>query len=661
MARTLATVMVALTVVLSMAAAPAAAVTQDDGLLGGDDSDDGLVEGETTVGGDQGVSVGEDGVGVGGDEGVEVGTDGVSVGGDSGINASTDGVTVADQEVGGDSLPDGETPSLPGDDSGGDGTPSLPGGDSAPVDTDGSNVEVGGDQGVSVGTDGVSVAGDEGVSVGPEGVNVGGQEISRESLPGGEGVPGGDSLPGGDAAPSLPGGSQNGEVPTGPVPVTIDYSVSSADGEFNPILTAETQEGPQGSQADLMLAGVGSSERARLVPRADISDNSRTYLDLDGDGTVSRSGVEDAEAAIYTVNESGGEYLLVLNEDMAGARSTYYAQDEAVGFTNANTEPGTKKGNLGGGLFASNLLSLGPSAPVGPDAPRVVGGGVECDGEECRSGTFGVNESIPNNQATEPIKANYPFPRSTDTSGIGGVPCSKPVTPSDLPLERAPGVSDLPSGTLPGVPTSLLTNDAVFGLAFSVAPDPCDATDPVAEPAANPAVEPGEYEGSPTFDVDNGGMSTDNGFSGVRAIEIGPGNGAGTADGVYALVLNQNRQTAVHELEVSDSEYDYLLLNARGTQEDGTASGTSDIAVRDDMSPSYAGVSPEFSNELGTTNGDASITVEVVGRSVGGSLSCDASGCQPGYDGLPKLSELPTIPNPLGGSSPIPGPGSLPN
>ena len=655
MARTVTTVMVALAVVLSMAAAPAAAVTQDGGLLGGDDSDSddgGLVEGETTVGGDQGVSVGEDGVGVGGDEGVGVGPDGVSVGGDAGINASTDGVSVAGQEVGGDSLPDGADAPSPADDV------------DAPVDTDGSNVEVGGDEGVEVGTDGVSVAEGEGVSVGPEGVSVAGREISRDSLPGGEGSPGGDSLPDGGAAPGLPGGSQNGEVPTGPVPVSIDYSISSGDGEFNPILTAETQEGPQGAQGELLLAGVGSSERARLIPQADISDNSRTYLDLDGDGTVSRSGVEDAEAAIYTVNQSGGEYLLVLTEDMAGARSTYYAQDEAVGFTNANTEPGTKKGNLGGGLFASNLLSLGPSAPVGPDAPRVVGGGVECDGEECRSGTFGVNDTVPNNRVTEPVKANYPFPRSTDVSGIGGVPCGKPVNPSDLPLERAPGVSDLPPGTLPGVPTSLLTNDAVFGLAFGVAPDPCDVTDPVVEPVAEPAVEPGEYEGSPTFDVDNGMINTDDGFYGVRMIEIGPGNGAGTADGVYALVVNQDEQTAIHELEVADSEYDYLLLNARGTQEDGTASGSGDIAVREDMSPSYVGVSPEFSNELGTSNGDATITVEVIGKSVGGSISCDASGCQPDYTGLPKLGELPTIPNPLadaGGSAPVPGLGSLPN
>jgi len=53
------------------------------------------------------------------------------------------------------------------------------------------------------------------------------------------------------------------------------------------------------------------------------------------------------------------------------------------------------------------------------------------------------------------------------------------------------------------------------------------------------------------------------------------------------------------------------------------------------------------------------VTVEVFGSSVGGSVTCDGSACQPDYSGLPKFGGVPAVPNPFGGSPPIPGLGSL--
>lgn len=112
--RSVTTVVVALALIISMSAAPAAALQDGDGLLGDDEGDDGL------LGGDSGVDVGNDGVSIAGDDGVSVGTDGVAVGGDEGVNVSTDGVSVAGEEAGADSLDavgDTDSPidSAPGD------------------------------------------------------------------------------------------------------------------------------------------------------------------------------------------------------------------------------------------------------------------------------------------------------------------------------------------------------------------------------------------------------------------------------------------------------------------------------------------------------------------------------------------------------------------
>jgi hypothetical protein len=617
--RTLATVIVALTVVLSMAAGPAMAAQDDGGLLGGDDSDD------STLGGDSGIDIGTDGVSVGGDSGVGVGTDGVSVGGDSGVNVSTDGVSAVGQEVGPDAVSDG-----------GDST-SLPGGDDALIGTDGSNVEVGGDSGISVGTDGVSVGGGEGVNVGPEGVNVAGQDVGSGQPPGGDGLPGGDVAPGGGS----------GDVPTGPLPVDVSVMGSPMSGGLITVQSADNVPGPK-LDATLFSDTIDDGG-VEVGPRLDVSDANRTYIDFDGTGRVTRSGLQNAEGAIYTVNESGGTYILALSRDNVQAAGMADAQGERIGVVNVQNTPGTQEGIIAGGLFPAAIAGLGPSAPVGPEAPEKLGGGIKCDGDRCVTDVSGINETLPSNRVTDPIKQNYPFPRTTDTTGTV-LPCSKPVTPDDLPTEELPGLSDLPN-TGAGLPTSLLTNEAVLSLAFGVTPTPCEVSDPIADPIANPAVEPGEYEGSPTVDLNQGSFSTDNGLTALRAYELGPGNGAGTADGLSFVKVQQDEQRTIQRLDVSDSEYEYLLITTRGEQENETVAGEFDSSLRD----GYAGVGGDLENELGTGNATAGLTVSVVGNEAGASISCTPSGCKPGYEGLPKFGDFPPeLPNPLAGDAGLP-------
>jgi hypothetical protein len=500
---------------------------------------------------------------------------------------------------------------------------------------------------VSVGTDGVSVGGDQGVEAGTDGVSVAGQDVGGAGLPSGDGDT--PSLPGGSALP----GAGVGEVPTGPVPVDIDYSMG--DGGKG-LIQAETDEGPRGAQAGFTLGTFGTIEGdRRFISELELSDTDRKYIDLEGVGTAGEDGVENVDGAVYTVNESGGTYVLALSRDAIGARGVGVAQGENVGFVNAQNAPGTQQGSLGGGLFAQSIAGLGPELPVGPTPPRVVGGGVECTGQECTSGTFGINQSdggdpvVPDNQVTKPVKGNYPLPRTSDASGVV-LPCSKPVTSDDLPTEQLPGVSDLPKGTLPGVPTSLLTNDAVFGLAFGVTPAPCDVSEPLASPVANPATSPGEYEGSPTTNFDKGMIRTNDGVSIIRGAEFGPGNGAGTADGSIGFIQRDGTGYSFNRLDVSDSEYEYFVISQSGVASRENVVSEFDTSLRD----GYAGVGGDLQNEPGTSNGEAGLRISAIGRKAGFSLTCTPSGCQPDYDGLPKLGSLPTFPNPLAGDTGLP-------
>ena len=217
------------------------------------------------------------------------------------------------------------------------------------------------------------------------------------------------------------------------------------------------------------------------------------------------------------------------------------------------------------------------------------------------------------------------------------------MTAEDLPAEQLPGLSDLPAdGT--GLPTSLLTNEAVLGLAFGAAPKPCEVSDPLADPVVDPAVTPGEDEPvAPTVDPGQGTPRFEDGFRDFRRVQAGSTGDGPVVEAFYVTTLTRDYQGARQRLDAGDGEYEHFLLESREGYDGETASGTFDTAVRD----GYAGVGGTAANDPGTTNGTASLRIDTVGGSAGVSITCTPSGCQPDYTGLPKLGDLPTVPNPL--------------
>jgi hypothetical protein len=146
-------------------------------------------------------------------------------------------------------------------------------------------------------------------------------------------------------------------------------------------------------------------------------------------------------------------------------------------------------------------------------------------------------------------------------------------------------------------------------------------------------------------------MSTDNGFSAVRFFEVGPGGNLGTADGVYAVVLNEDKQDAVYEMDVSNSEYQYVLIDTRGTREGNVTSGELETSLRED----YLGLATDFENGPGQGEFSGGVAPSVVQKQIIKlELQCDASGCQPSYSGLPSLGALPELPNPIAGGAGLP-------
>lgn len=596
--RTFATVIVALAVVLSMAVGPAMAAQDDGGLLGGDGSDDSTL---------------------GGDSGIDVGADGVSVGGDSGVNVSTDGISLAGQDIGTDAVSGGSSPSLPGTEDG-------------PVSTDGSNLEVGGNEGVSVGTDGVSIAGQD---TGTQSALDSGYLQGSGSLSDAGALLGSDSLP----------TDRSGSLPTGPLPLNVDYELYSPG---SGMLTVDTARSSPGPDVNLVLISDRDGSTATTYNFFEISNGGRTYIDHDGTAGISRRGLESLEGTVYTLNESRGTYLLALSRDNLQARGTGIARGERVGVFNAQNTPGTQQGTFAGGLFPANIAGFSPSLPVGPSAPEKLGSGITCTGEECRVGTAGLYDRLPENNLTGPIRSAYPFPRTIDQSGTV-LPCNKPVTPEDLPTGQLPGLSDLPKGTLPGVPTSLLTNDAVLGLAFGVAPAPCEVSQPLVAPVVSPAAEPGSID-SNLVDTNRGSVDTSNGLNTLRVIQVGPGGNIGSLNSVSALVLEREQQKGFLRLDLDNSEYQYFFLKSVSDRQGGTTASNLQTSLRD----GYAGVGGTVERGRQRGVGAGKLRAELFGNNVGVGFTCDSGGCRPTYDGLPKFGDLPTVPNPLAGDTGLP-------
>jgi hypothetical protein len=184
-----------------------------------------------------------------------------------------------------------------------------------------------------------------------------------------------------------------------------------------------------------------------------------------------------------------------------------------------------------------------------------------------------------------------------------------------VPLGQLPGLGALPSALQPpGVPTDLLTPEAVVGIVFGAVPNQCevvnpydppvDPTDPPRDPAVDVEVQRlGEYNGGPV-----GVVRLD-----ATLDESGEGPGATVVVGALA---NPEFGDIDLSLTVNDGEKDYTVDPRVRYWDDGTAYVETNIGL--------------------------------LGSRLGVVVECNGQECQPGTRGLPQLVELPAIPAPTG-------------
>ncbi|WP_254831485.1 hypothetical protein [Haloglomus salinum] len=157
--------------------------------------------------------------------------------------------------------------------------------------------------------------------------------------------------------------------------------------------------------------------------------------------------------------------------------------------------------------------------------------------------------------------------------------CKLPIRQSDLPLEMAPGPSDLPVDVnLPIVPTSLLTPRNVASLGFALPPKPCTVYD-----FHDPSLDPTEPPTNPEA------------VGELNRAEFGPDgvNVAGSTLGILerdgfrgtnlaGLVANQEKVSGGNRLKITDgrtSKYVYLKGLGLVHVERRVVDGDLDLAV----------------------------------------------------------------------------------
>lgn len=283
---------------------------------------------------------------------------------------------------------------------------------------------------------------------------------------------------------------------------------------------------------------------------------------------------------------------------------------------------------------------VGDDGPVDDDAVGTTNGSVDDavsnatdavgveDGpvEEVANGTDAVGDAVEN--ATDPAEtvanATDAVPDATDTTGAsnaaanptaatadGTAPaaatdpstvaaspansslpeglCERPVERDQLPVEAIPGPADLPvEPYVPGVPTRLLTPEAVVGLVLGNVPGTCVLASPY-----DPPVDPSNPPTDPSYGTDRTVQPTGDrqelaGNGWVILQDGGPA--AGVAGGPIAT---SEAVGGVQSVRVTD-----------GRSEDYLATGGYVFATRDARS------------------GDGKLTVTVVDRRAGGRMVC---------------------------------------
>jgi len=334
----------------------------------------------------------------------------------------------------------------------------------APVAAAGDGVDLGGEDGIGVGTDGVSVGGDDGVSVGAgtDGLNA--------------------SVGGGDVA-SVDVGSDDG----------VEVGAGGDRG-------VDVEAGADGANV-----GAGGEDGVNVG-----TDGVSV-----GDSTVTTDGFDSVEPS-----------------------------DDGVG---------TSQVDLGSG-----------------DTPELTD--VEFDSKEDIPKNAQVLrlllQSIPENNQTGPED----FPIGDERAALN-VCDPLNVEPGDLPLELFPSLQDVPEPLqLPGIPSTLLSNEALFGILLGLIPAPCEVFNPN-DPQIDPTDVPDEPRGK--FNIKRAGTYEHDGNRGGAFLVDGSGTLNESTDGPRADVMVGALATRDFgdfdtELAVNDGKNDYGIETLRAQyDEDG--------------------------------------------------------------------------------------------
>ncbi|MEF8912974.1 hypothetical protein [Natronomonas sp.] len=187
----------------------------------------------------------------------------------------------------------------------------------------------------------------------------------------------------------------------------------------------------------------------------------------------------------------------------------------------------------------------------------------------------------------------------------------------NVPFGQVPWFDDLPEEAQPpGVPTDILTPEAVAAIVFGATPNQCEVQDPN-DPSYDPVT--GDDEVDPAYDREVQYIGENDG--GVLAVVLydvtlnESGNGPGTS-GVVAIGANPKYGDNQLRFAVSDGEKEYAVEPRVRYWEDGSAYTYTDV--------------------------------EALNKRVGVEVDCDGEECQPGTRGLPQFAEYPAFPAPTG-------------
>jgi|GEM_PF-1686931 len=393
-------------------------------------------------------------------------------------------------------------------------------------------------------------------------------------------------------------------------------------------------------------------------------------IGADGVNVGGEEGV-DVEAGTDGVNATVGGDDAVAAEagtDGAGAQvGGVEASDDGVSVGDREVSPDTGGGDLplpddagdiggdSGGLPVGDSGSL----PLPDDAGDIGSGdGVPTDPTELDSSSDDIPQELRVlEQILENAEINQTGPEDVpigDENAQVNVCEPLNVESSDLPAEALPSIQDLPQEAVPsGVPTSILSNDAVLGIALGLVPAPCDIQTP-----NDPSVDPTDPPSEPAydFDVKKFGQTERLGNQGGVAVitydstlnESGEGPGV---SGMLGGLTTSEFGDLDGELVVNDGEKDYGV-DPRVRYNDDSFEGEAVLLIFGNQ----AGIDGEC-NDLTEFDGDFSdvqenplgpCEYELVGlpNAVGpaDAVSIITSATEGGAPGLPELggSGLPT-------------------